>query len=58
MKSLTANVMDSLAREWLRLDQDDATRAEIQEILDRGDNAALEQRLKTSKWRSHSNLET
>lgn len=49
MKSLTADVMESLAREWLRLDQDVATRAEILELLDKGDNAALEQRLKTSK---------
>lgn len=41
--------MESLAREWLRLDQDFVTRMEIQSLLSEGDERALEERLKTSK---------
>ncbi|KAL7754511.1 hypothetical protein RI367_000496 [Sorochytrium milnesiophthora] len=37
----------TLAQEWLRLDKNEGTRAEIQALLDAGNDAELEQRLRT-----------
>ncbi|EIN07648.1 hypothetical protein PUNSTDRAFT_88245 [Punctularia strigosozonata HHB-11173 SS5] len=39
--------LDLMIREWLRLDQNSATRAEVQALLDRGDTVELEKRMRT-----------
>ncbi|KAJ6547199.1 hypothetical protein B0H19DRAFT_257242 [Mycena capillaripes] len=39
--------LESLVSEWLRLDQNEATRQEIQRMWDEGNTAALEQRMRS-----------
>lgn len=43
--------MDTLVREWLRLDKDEVTRSEIQRLVDNHDTYELENRLGTSKFK-------
>ena len=47
---MTRPEMAELALEWLRLDQDESTRTEIQELLEKQDSKSLEDRLSKSAY--------